>query len=1128
MKHKRIRETLLWKCIGISVFLLFIQPFGVLAQKGTATISHKKILASTYELKNQKPDTQKKQGAELNKIVILKKGKQRFISVIKSIADQTGLKLSYSEQIVPVNKEINIEEVKLTARKALKNVLKGTSLSFDVYSKQLVLFLKTQSDNQSQEISVTGKVTDAGTGQTLPGVNIVIKGTTQGTATNSKGIYNISVPSLQDTLIYSYIGYQTKTVPINGRTKINIALTTKILNGQTLVVVGYGTQEKKDLTGSIATIKTRNLSSVPVPSVSDALQGKASGVQVISSGVPGNDATFRIRGTSTINNSNPLIVIDGVPTTTGYNMLNPNSIKSIQVLKGASAAAIYGSRGANGVIIITTKSGKSGHNQFNVDVYRGIQQVTNLPNMLNATQYAKLSNSMLANNGLPENPAFSKPSSLGQGTDWLGHLFHTAPIQSYSISYSGGNKKTNYYVSGNMLDQQGTVISTDYKRYSIQLNSDTKLLKDLTFGDRLTLEHDIKNHGNYSIINAMKALPTQPIYNSDGTYAGPNGRASWVGSITNPVGQANLINNSTLGYNILGSVYGKLQITKHLRFKSDFGIKANFWDGRTWSPKYNWQPIPQPKSYLSKNYNKNITWLTDNTLTYDKMFNDGQHVKVMLGTSAQSNRSDWMRGSVQGFASKKTQQLTNGTDQPTLNGDASEWSLLSFMGRVNYSYNDTYLVTTTLRRDGSSRFGSGNKWGLFPSGSVAWRISNENFFKPVKFINNLKLRAGYGVTGNQEIGNYSFASVLQTVQYNLNGQLVGAVVPSVMPNPNVHWESVEQYDIGLDADMFNNRISLTFDAYIKNTNGMLVPESVPITTGYSDINVPSINAGKMQNKGMELSVSSKNVKGKFSWNTKFNISYNRNRIVSLNDTVPMPEGNIDFNYTVGRLEAGHPVNEFYGYVTNGIFQNQQQVNAYAVQQPGADPYNRTSPGDIKFVDLNNDGVINSNDRTYIGNPNPDFTFSLNNSFSYKNFDLQIFLQGVYGNKIFNANRIWNQGMASAINQTSAVLNRWTGPGTSNTMPRAIYNDPNGNTRVSNRYVEDGSYLRVKNITLGYTLPRRLSQRFSVNMARIYMSGENLWTLTNYSGISPEVPVNGIDLNVYPVARTISLGLNIRF
>jgi TonB-linked SusC/RagA family outer membrane protein len=436
-------------------------------------------------------------------------------------------------------------------------------------------------------------------------------------------------------------------------------------------------------------------------------------------------------------------------------------------------------------------------------------------------------------------------------------------------------------------------------------------------------------------------------------------------------------------------------------------------------------------------------------------------------------------------------------------------------------------LTATVRRDGSSRFGKNNRYGTFPSASLAWRISKERFFN-VNFINDLKLRAGYGVTGNQNIGNYSFASVLQTVQYSFNGTPVNAVVPLAIPNPDVRWEQVKQANIGLDLTVLNNRVNVTVDAYLKNTDGMLVPMAVPISTGYSDVVVPSINAGKAQNKGIELTINTQNVKGILEWNTNFNISYNRNKVVSLNSGTPLYTGSIGLNQNLQIQSPGHPVNSFYGFVTNGIFQTQSEVEKYAVQVPGSDPYNRTSAGDIRFFDLNNDGKIDDNDRTYLGDPNPSYIFAMNNTLTYKGVDLSVFVQGVAGNKIYNANRIWQEGMAVAQNQTTAVLDRWTDKGTSNTMPRAVFNDPNKNTRVSSRFIEDGSYLRIKNLTIGYTLPKAIAGKAKLSSARIYISGQNLLTITKYTGFDPEVGANGIDLSVYPVTRTISAGINLNF
>jgi len=623
----------------------------------------------------------------------------------------------------------------------------------------------------------------------------------------------------------------------------------------------------------------------------------------------------------------------------------------------------------------------------------------------------------------------------------------------------------------------------------------------------------------------MAANPAQPVYNADGSYSGPVGQPQFYGDVKNPIATAKLVQNNTEGYNVLGSVFAEATIIPCLTFKSTAGIQASFFNSRTWSPKYNYQPIPQPNSYLAEQYNKSITYTWDNFLTYDKYFGEDHHLTVLAGTDAQTNSYHFAGGNVSGFASDVTQQFNNGTLNPVLNGDGSEWALLSYVGRVNYAYKDRYLLAATIRRDGSSRFGDNNKYGTFPSGSIAWRVSQEPFFKKVTFFDDLKLRAGYGTTGNQNIGNYSFASVLTSAVYNFNGTVVPAQIALNAANPNLRWETVKQSNIGLDATFFKQRITVNIDAYIKKTTGMLVPVNLPISTGYSGA-APPTNAGDVENRGIEFSVTSKNMTGKFNWTTSANISFNQNKITALSDNTSIFGGNIGLNGNININAVGRPINNFYGFVTQGIFQTQFDVDAHASQQTGADPYNRTSPGDIRFKDLNNDGVINDADRTFIGNPNPKFIYAMNNTFSYAGFDLSIFLQGVYGNTIFNANNVYQESMAVAQNQTIRVLGRWEGPGTSNAMPRAIYNDPNKNSRISDRFVEDGSYLRIKTATLGYTLPKELIKKAGFNNAHLYVTGQNLFTFAKYTGFDPEVGSNGIDFSVYPVTRTISLGINL--
>ena len=893
-----------------------------------------------------------------------------------------------------------------------------------------------------------------------------------------------------------------------------------------VVVIGYGKAKAKDLTGSVSVINLNKTGNQPVADIGQAIQGRASGVTVINSGEPGSNVTFRIRGTGTIQNNNPLIVVDGMPLNGGLNQINMSDVESINILKDASSTAIYGSRGANGVVMITTKRGAKG-GILNFDTFTGIQSVSNMIKVLDASQYAQLNNEMLANGGLTPNPEFANPSSLGAGTNWLGALFNPSILSSYSLSYGDRSEKSNLYVSTSYFNQKGVVLNTNYDRYIVQINGDTKLKSFLKIGNSVKLQHDIKKNGSYDIKGTILSLPTRPIYDTNGNWAGPGSNPLLYGDIDNPIGKATIVENSTKGYNIQGNIYAEAEIIKDLKFKSLGGIETNIWYNRTWSPKYSWGVKSQENSYLFEGSNRSITLLWDNTLTYDKTIGK-HHINAVVGSSAQNNKYNYLSASVQKFASDNTQQIDNGILQPVQHGNASEWAIMSYLGRVNYNFANKYYVTATIRRDGSSRFGMDNRWGWFPSAALAWRISNENFLKNSNVINNLKLRLGYGITGNQEIGNYSFSSSYNTYLYNFNNSYVSAVLPTVLPNPNVKWEGQEQYNAGFDLDLFNNRISLIVDGYVKNTNDMLVPMSVPVTSGYSDVYVPSINAGKIQNKGFEVTLSTKNIiKNDFKWSSDAVFSYNKNNVESINSDTPIITASGGFNSAIGLIKAGYPVNVFYGYITDGIFQNQAEVDSHAVQMPGSNSATSTAPGDIRFKDLNNDGVVNDKDRTIIGNPNPKFTFSFNNTFSYKNFDLTIFLQGSYGNDIFNANRMYTEAMSIIQNQSTAVLGRWTGEGTSNNIPRAIYGDPNQNSRVSDRYIEDGSYLKIKNINLSYTLPKDVfGQNF--NSVKIFVSAQNLVTWTKYSGFDPEVPVNGIDNGTYPITRTVSLGLNIGF
>ena len=995
----------------------------------------------------------------------------------------------------------------------------------------LLLFSLLSTALSAQNKKISGKVIDE-KHQPVLGASVVVKGTTKGTTTDFDGNFTIDVPA-KATLSVSFIGYHTQNVAVGNQNQLTIVLKEEQEQLDEVVVVGYGTVRKKDLTGAVTSVSNKALKEKPIANAGEALQGRAAGVQVTSAGKPGDNVSFRIRGISTINNSEPLLVIDGVPTDLGINALNVDDIENIDVLKDASATAIYGSRGANGVVLISTKKGKNGDGKLSFSTNIALQQATNLPVMLNAREFASFHNEMIANynrtpgvSPLTQRPDFANPEDWGEGTNWLKALFRPAFMRNYSLSYSGGNDKSNYYVSAGVFDQDGIILNTSYRRYTVQFNGESRVKPWIKFGNNLTLSHDEKKSGDYNIRMAMASLPTQPIYNEDGSYSGPDSPAHQYSDIRNVIGTA-LINgqNTTKGYNILGNIFAEITPVKHLVFKTTGGLDFKYWDNRSFSPKYNWKPIPNPLSNLYQDANKSTTLLWDNTLTYTNTFAQKHFLNVMVGTSAQNNVYSKINASVSNFLSDQQNQLSKGLENPTVGGTMNDWAILSFIGRLNYTYADKYLLTATVRRDGSSRFSKENRWGTFPSFSLAWRASNESFFKKNDYVNDVKLRVGYGMTGNQGgIDNYAYFTKLRTGQYVFNNNLVSTLYPHVMPNPNVKWETVEQFNGGIDLALLKNRLNLTFDAYIKNTSDMLVPMAVSVSSGYSDIAVPSINAGKVENKGVELTVSSVNVNKKdFQWNTDVNLSFNRNKIVKMNDGVPLFTGFEAFLTKLQILSEGHPVNSFYGYVMNGLFQNQSEVDNYATQVE-----NGTAPGDVKFRDLNNDGVINAEDRTYIGNPFPEWTFSMNNNFNYKNIDLQIFLQGVAGNDIYNANRIWQEGMSVPQNQIAKVKDRWTGEGTSNSIPRAIYGDPNQNARHSTRFVEDGSYLRIKNVTLGYTLPKEVTQKFHTDMLRIYLSCQNLYTFTKYSGMDPEVGTGGVDGGTYPVTRTVSFGLNVQF
>lgn len=975
----------------------------------------------------------------------------------------------------------------------------------------------------AQQISVSGTVTDA-SGEPIIGATVMAEGTANGTSTDLDGNYSITADAL-GMLKFSYVGYTTQSIAIEGRSVINVTMTESAELLDELVVVGYGTMKKSDLTGAVGSIGGKDIKDVPVNNVGQALQGKIAGVNIVGGEKPGDNVTIKVRGLGSINNSDPLVVIDGVPTDLGLNAINPQDIERLDVLKDASATAIYGSRGANGVVMITTRKGVAGTSRLSVSANVAFSNVSKKMSLLDAAGYASLSNDMLSEAGHNTNPAWADPSSLTASTNWVDELLRTGVMQNYNVSYSGGNDKAHYYFSAGFLNQSGVVDHVNYRRFTFQANNDVKLKSWLKLSNNLLFSADIKKQGSYSMWDAMRALPTFPVKDENGEWSGPDGNSEWYGSVRNPVGSNDMYRSSTNGYNFLANIAADITLVPEwLQFRSLFGFDGKFWFDDSFSPKYNWKPTPVEESTQYNSSNRNFTYLWDNYFTFDHKFGKNS-LNVMAGMSAQWNHAYWMNGQMNGFLFDTVHQLTNGEKIYNLDGSQSEWALLSYMARANYDFDNRYFLTATVRRDGSSRFGPSNRWGTFPSMSAAWKISSESFFPQDIALNDLKLRLGWGKTGSQaSVGNYDYIQTLVTLLYpfgtTLDNAEQSALYSQVLANSGIHWEEIEQFNAGVDLSFFNSRINVSLDGYIKNTKQMLVKAAFPITTGFEDTFDTYTNAGKVRNIGWELSASSVNLTGELGWETDLNVTYNKNKIIDLNSDTPLWRNQFGGAYAT-MLAADYPINVFYGYVTDGIFQNMDEVKAHAVQ-PGAEA------GDIRFRDLNNDGIINENDRTVIGNPNPTWLFSMNNRLTYKGFELSIYLQGVSGNKIYNQTRSVMESMSAAYNQAASTADRWYGEGTSNSMPRAVWADPNGNNRISDRWVENGSYLRLKNVTLAYNFPDKWLKRINFENARILVSCENVATITGYKGLDPEVGIDGIDYSSFPPSRVFNIGLSVNF
>lgn len=1028
----------------------------------------------------------------------------------------------------------------------------------------------------AQSRTVTGTVLDD-KGVTLPGASVTVKGTSVSTGTNLDGKYSIVVPAGSTTLVFSFIGSTTQEVVIGTRTAVNATLKSTTTALSEVVVIGYGSQKKEDVNGSISSVKASDIANIPQVSADQLMQGKVAGVTITqNSGAPGSQTSVHIRGVTSLSLSNePLYVIDGVPisgdatnqSTSGrsvqlsqnnssnavspLSMINPSDIESIDVLKDASATAIYGARASNGVIIITTKRGKNGTARIGYDGYYGFAQQGRFIKMLDLQQYAALQNTLADLSGVAKRGEFADPSLLGTGTNWQKAVFRTAPTQSHQVSISGGKDGTDYYISGGYLTQDGTIIGTDYNRYSFRSNINSQVKSWFKVGTALTGSRSEQNAtlgDNTGIIyNALLSSPDQAIYNADGSYAGP---ASTLQGGINPIAQAQSQVNNLLRSNINGSMYADLRIIKDLTLRSELNGDFNWSTNNVFNPTYAWGAYVNTTAKLTEYMANSQYWGWKEYLTYTHTFAQKHALTALLGYEVNQSTYGGVTAAVSGFTagnSTANQTLNNGTASTATNSEyKGSQELESLYARGIYTYNNRYSLTATIRADKTSKFAEGHQTGYFPSFALGWRVSEEPFMADVKkYADNIKLRAGFGEVGNQNVANYRYGTALTAVSTGLG---TGFVVDKVA-NANLTWESAQQTDIGLDFTLLNGRVDATVDYFNKTSKNFIFQANLPAyvlggSAEYSSqavVGSPYINGGQISNKGFDFSITSRNIIGKnFKWNTNVVFSHYKNLVVSLASGTPYIDGTITTGFLslpVTRTVVGGSVGEFYGYKVKGIFKTTEQLASAPVQfgRAVSNSTGGTWLGDIQYVDVNGDGIIDSKDQTSLGTPNPTFTYGITNNFSYKSFDLSIFLNGSYGGKILNALKYSTENLGGLYqNQTVESANYWTLANPNSNIPAPKIGD-NPNLYNSDRFQESASFLRLQNVQLGYNFSGALVKRIKLNRLKVYVSGQNLYVFTKYSGLDPEVGsfnqnvfLTNVDMGRYPIARTITFGVNAEF
>ncbi len=1041
--------------------------------------------------------------------------------VLEEIEGQSEFRFLYSDTKINVERKVNAKFSNKPIEDVLQTILAGSGIQYKVVERQILLTgIKEASQAGQQRVDIKGKIVDS-SGQPLPGVTVIVKGTSQGTVTDVEGNYSLSGIAGNSTLVFSFVGMKTQEIPVGGKTAINVAMEEDAIGLEEVVAVGYGTMKKSDLTGSITKVKSESLNAYPSTNVMQALAGKSSGVQVMqNTGAPGATMSVRIRGGNSIKGSNePLYVVDGFPVS-GPAMLNNSDIESIEVLKDASATAIYGSRGANGVVIITTKRGKDGKASVEFESSYSSQSLIRKLDLMNSKEYMQLYNIQQYNDTGEEYFSESDINNAGEGFDWQDFVFNSSPVLTNSLNINGGNKKTKFAISGSTYNQSGIIEGSDYNRYSIKTNIDhefSKSFKAILSSTFTRLDTDTKNsaggaRGSSLIGATLGAPPTITPYAEDGEYTVLSAAYPFIATdIINPL---NFIKeqsaNSKSNVALINAAL-EFKPIKQIAIKASGGIENR--DVR--SDSYTTTNYYNSDGSASVSSSQYTSLLSENTVSYTDSFSEKHNISAVAGFTYQDFLSTSLSGSGSGFLSDNFETYDlSAAETPGIPGsDYSKSVILSYLGRVNYNYMNRYYATVSFRADGSSKFSNGDKWGYFPSAALSWRLSEENFIKNIDVISNLKLRTSWGMTGSQAISAYATLSELSSGKVVFSDGLQGTFAPSTTLPGDLKWETTEQFDFGFDLGLWDNRVNVNADYYVKNTRDLLNSVTLPSSMGSTST---IQNVGEVQNKGLELNVGARVLTGAFKWDMDVNISANRNKVVKLYNGEDILGGYVSvvaIQDNINILREGQPIGRFYGYMEDGYDED----------------------GYIAYKDLHKDGSLTSEDKTYIGDPNPDFIYGLNSSMSYKNFQLDLFIQGTYGNDLFNVSAVsYSADYGYGMNMLKDVLyDHW-----SESNPNAKYPKISLNSTVnaSDRFVEDGSYLRLKNIQLAYNFPKTLLNVNWLQALQIYASSQNLLTLTSYSGWDPEVnsmggstsTTPGVDNKVYPMYKSFTFGLRVKF